>query len=389
MALALLESEELLSPKNDLSSVKNFVNLIKSRQCLRNKNPKELQKFISRINDCLHHQNGKKILNGLLPLEILIDQCNGDVFSQYGYGFITTLVKILEKKKLDSQIKMKTSIILRNLLKFTPQFSEISRLITSFAPTIISALLTNESNESILCLTKLMKNYPGCCGASATKIESCLTQNFDVLNPDIVAGCWSYLPRLGGSGREGIHHKEAWSKQFLKLTNTYRDILKDISDNLNMKYENDERSQPDVYLLPVVKTGNSLYHRTESQIERLKRISLILIRYLKVPFNHTKSFHPDDMFRISLSLMSMEQESTVSHESLISQIAVPQILEIHAIIMQTYLSVLGRDLILYIGHILRYVHHILNSQEVITTNYCDFFFDLAILFYLFFRMYRV
>ena len=36
------------------------------------------------------------------------------------------------------------------------------------------------------------------------------------------------LPRLGGGGRDGVHHRERWSKQFSSFLSTLHNLAVDI-----------------------------------------------------------------------------------------------------------------------------------------------------------------
>ena len=82
------------------------------------------------------------------------------------------------------------------------------------------------------CLFDLATAYPGSCGQGISAIEKLLTSWMNGDNTNIsaidAARLYSVIPRLGGGGRDGVHHRERWSKQFSSFLCALHNLAVDI-----------------------------------------------------------------------------------------------------------------------------------------------------------------
>ena len=81
------------------------------------------------------------------------------------------------------------------------------------------------------CLLDLATAYPGSCGQGISAIEKLLTawlKGDPALSAGDAARLYCVLPRLGGGGRDGVHHREKWAKQFSSFLAALHNLAVDI-----------------------------------------------------------------------------------------------------------------------------------------------------------------
>ena len=175
----IIDAHDILRPghTND-QSLRDFLNSLQEFQCLANCNPKQLQQFSSKIKSCLNSQSQKDKYNGLCALDVLVQQCSPDYFGQNIGSFINLIAnQVFKCQIIEMQTCQQACKALAKVLDCAPSFPEVSRQVSSMATTLITYLV-EISNKNIRCqvgvfhcLSAIMSNYPGACGAASSNIK--------------------------------------------------------------------------------------------------------------------------------------------------------------------------------------------------------------------------
>lgn len=168
---------EVLHPDGDPQLLTEYLRSLQTHQPLRQKPAKEVQAFESAINDCLNSSSGR--LNGLLALTHLIDQSSAQLFQDRAFSWYQQTVRLIKTTEREPVVRQCCNVTLA-LLRYSPQFSEVSRQLAAAAGTLIAALLDFAAAHSgcvdhaLAVVEKVLTLYPGSCGGSTTAVEKFL-----------------------------------------------------------------------------------------------------------------------------------------------------------------------------------------------------------------------
>ena len=186
--MELIDAHDLLRPgRTNEQTLKEFLKSLKEFHCLANCSPKQLQFFSSSVNNCLNSQSQKDKYHGLCALDLLLQQCSPEYIEQNIGSYINSVTnQVFKCQQMESQTLIRACQVMAKIIDYGPTFPEISRQISSLATTLITcmsdiSIVNKDCVVGVLhCMSALMSNYPGACGAapSNTKaIEVMLVRN--------------------------------------------------------------------------------------------------------------------------------------------------------------------------------------------------------------------
>ena len=178
--MELIDAHDILRPgRTNEKTLKHFLNSLKEFHCLANCNTKQLQTFSSSVNNCLNSQSQKDKYHGLCALNLLLKQCSHDYIEQNIASYINSVTnQVFKCQQMEPQTLIRGCQVMAKIIDCAPTFPEVSRQLSSLATTLITCM----SDKSIQnpdcavgvlhCMSALMSNYPGACGAATSNIKT-------------------------------------------------------------------------------------------------------------------------------------------------------------------------------------------------------------------------
>ncbi|WAR28582.1 PELP1-like protein [Mya arenaria] len=195
-------------------SFREFLTLVKRNKHFSSKT-EENSYLVSHVHQCL--QASKQRYEGLLLLDVIIQQCGTAVFHQYALTWLKLLTNILQGHCI-SQVYSSCCKVLARVISHSPSFSDIAREVTnSGIPQLLPLLLASSSEclpAALGCVNTCIEKYPGPVGPFKTKLQTLLVRELDLGNGfKELSRCFALLAQCGPGGTHGIKHTEAWSEQ--------------------------------------------------------------------------------------------------------------------------------------------------------------------------------
>ena len=177
--LELLDAHDILRPGHINDQIlKDFLCTLTDFQCLSTCDQKKLQSFSSSINNCLNSQSQKDKYHGLCALDVLLQQCSSEYLEQNIGSYINSIVnQIFKGGYVELQTLIRACKVMTKIIEYAPSFPDTSRQLSALASTLITSMadLSNKFTGSQVslfhCISTLMSNYPGACGAIATNVK--------------------------------------------------------------------------------------------------------------------------------------------------------------------------------------------------------------------------
>ena len=355
----LVEGYDILAPDSDPDQVLKFAKQIRS--CLRECSRKDLQPLVANVNNCYHNStftNSK--INGIIILGLVAEECSDSVFEELGASWIQLVAGSIKKHQTSSTIYLAMACqVLKVLTRRAPGFPEVSRYMTSTASTLVTSLiaicerrsspsLTNLAMEEVIVLCE---NYPGSCGSGKGQMEkflvSCITDQ-SPMSKTILAKCLSLLPRLGGGGKEGIHHKANYVSMFQKQCYTLDSLITgilSISPNFKKESRNDIS---DKYQLPSC-SNRDLFKKISFIQEQIDVTSECLCQLIVRPYPQPKSIQPGLVLNVIKPIFSMslsDLQNQGSNEAKMLLFVIPSLMSSAFDLMEALLKGCGKAALL-------------------------------------------
>ena len=258
------------------------------------------------------------------------------------------------QKNTNANLRLLCSI-LRVLFRRAPAFPEVARHCTTFVASLIEVLLKAEGGCSEDCLNTIqvvLKTFPGSCGVACPLIEKFILSNLkpnSTVSFKTLARIYSLMPRIGGGGKEGIHHKANYVTLFQRLSYALQDVLDEIL-NMSLSGKRTKSSQavrpvPSLNLPKSPSDSNLLQKALYLQCQ-YEGLALCLSELMAVPFPHPKSIRPALVLSVlkkafDTSLPQLNTSATHSHEAKILLLVSPPILVSSINILRTLIEVCG------------------------------------------------
>ncbi len=234
VALGLIEAHDILSPSSDTESVIKLMNQL--RPLVPTCDRKDLQPVIANVNNCFHNSSSiQSKVNGLVILNTLVGQCPDTIFEELGTSWLQL---VCPKLQVIDQASMLNCLVVKKLVKKAAMFPDMSRYFASIAPSVLTSLTTfaekssaNVCNQALGTVIALFQSFPGSCGAGQKQVEKLLITNVipkSKVEGMTLARCLSLMARLGGGGKEGIHHRANYVTMFQKMCYTLKTLIMDI-----------------------------------------------------------------------------------------------------------------------------------------------------------------
>ena len=178
--LDLLDAHDILRPGHiDEQTLKDFLNSVKTFQCLANCSNKQLQSLSSYVNNCLNGQSQKDKYYGLSVLDLMLQQCPPHNLGMNLGSYINSIVnQVFKCPRTEPIILNRSCQVMAKILDLAPSFPEISRQLSSLATTLVTCMIDFIDKSRICkigilhCLCALMSNYPGACGSVSSNIKA-------------------------------------------------------------------------------------------------------------------------------------------------------------------------------------------------------------------------
>ena len=235
VALGLIEAHDILSPSSDTESVIKLMNQL--RPLVPTCDRKDLQPVIANVNNCFHNSSSiQSKVNGLVILNTLVGQCPDTIFEELGTSWLQL---VCPKLQVIDQASMLNCLVVKKLVKKAAMFPDVSRYFASIAPSVLTSLtalaektsFAKVCNQALETVITLFQSFPGSCGAGQKQVEKLLIANVipkSKVECMTLARCLPLMPRLGGGGKEGIHHRANYVTMFQKLCYTLRTLIMNI-----------------------------------------------------------------------------------------------------------------------------------------------------------------
>uniref|UniRef100_A0A0K2SW93 Proline, glutamic acid and leucinerich protein 1-like [Saccoglossus kowalevskii] n=1 Tax=Lepeophtheirus salmonis TaxID=72036 RepID=A0A0K2SW93_LEPSM len=367
--LMLLESnDDLLGPSCDLDTIKTFLVGLEASGNIQNLSSKELRALTSRSNILLQSSNK---LKGLLIIKTIVDQCNSEVFERHAQSWAQTCAsRVIDSKEATTEEKVLACQILRKIYRISPNNVDVTKQIAPITGGIVNSILKNfELDDSfIITLAQILQSFPGSSGSSE-KIRKKIFESFGRHSSIKLSKCASFLPRLGGSGKEGAHHKEAWSLYFKRFLKTYWEIQHQLIDNANCESIDLEKDflseiEPIKEMLTKPSHLKDLLAISFHWVKQLSFLKDLISEFLKAPFPYAKIFQPSLIYQMSDKLFNvlhiLNDNQNISEEFNVFKCVYPNLISINMSILNTLLRVCQKDLIPYIPKIVCYINQTLD-----------------------------
>jgi len=360
----VLRAQDLISPDADPNTVDKYLTALESFECVGGLDPKDLQELTASINVCLNTQRGFR--NGLRAALTLVGQCSAEYFNQHGAKLVTVLTHQVIGK-LHSMNPMSAVLacqVMERLIILAPNFPDVSKQVTQVCPKIVQSLVlmgnhfSGALQEILSCLATLLLKYPGSCGgATATQAEKFILNRISVeqaahVPEELLAKCFAVLPRLGGGGKDGVNHKESWSKYFGTTLRTFDQLITSITSLLpaqRIQSKGVEIEANGLCLqLPAVPSAHGLAKVFAIQ-HQFKVVCRLLSSLLRCPFPQAKRFKPHQLIsRINalfdqLQFTALAQDT--SHEAKIVLTALPQLYSSAILLNLEVVKTMGMNLL--------------------------------------------
>ena len=299
--LQLADAHDIVTEDQDLELVLNYAEEIRSISLLKTCSSKSLQSLIASTHTCLHSKKSSGKLNGLVILQLLLEDSADEVFDQYGSNWIKIVWSILQKCQIDEGGLRLICEIVKTLVKRAPKFPDISKQLTTLVSPMIEALLDISRSkypglvtDCVSTVVVFFQKYPGSCGSSIGHVKSLLLTNITsestALNTKILAKCMSLMPRLGGGGKEGIHHKANYVTLFQKLTYTLEDLINNIfSIGVHQSVSGQKQRPEEPLELPQIGQNADILKRAVHWQKQFEIVGECVSALIRVPFPHYKS----------------------------------------------------------------------------------------------------
>ena len=369
--LNLIEGHDVISVNQDLEVVFHYAEMIQNCSLLIHCTPEMLHGLTSSINTCLASKNEFGKINGLVILQALGQQASQEVFHENGSSWLRLLHPILQKSQISENGLRLSCSILRIFVQRAPEFPEISKQVTTLvSPTIESMLQMIEKyplliNDVVQTIRTFFKQYPGSCGPVISKVEKMLVKNISLdskLQKGQLAKCLAMMPRLGGGGKDGIHHRANFVTLFQRLCYTLDDLLQSLLD-LSMSQNITENSAPrstaaEPFVLPKTLSKDT-FEKSLFQQNQLAIVCQCLCALIEVQFPHPKSI------RIGLVMTTLKKtfekitlqdcDKMIGDEGRILMFCWPNILKEAFKVLHTLVSSCKQSVILLLPTMLQYI----------------------------------
>ena len=178
--LELLDAHDILRPGHINEQIlKDFLFTLRDFQSLSTCDQKKLQVFSSSVNNCLNSQSHKDKYYGLCALEVLLQQCPSEFLQQNIGSYINSVVnQVFKSSSTEPQTLNRACQVMANIFECAPSFPDASRQLSSLASTLITCICDLSKKYQgcqtglFHCITALMTNYPGACGAASANLKS-------------------------------------------------------------------------------------------------------------------------------------------------------------------------------------------------------------------------
>jgi len=356
----VFRAQDLLTPGQDPILVKKYLSALESFQCIGSLDSKDINEFSAAVNVCLNSPKGH--YNGLQAALVLLKHCTAEYFNQNGGRLLSVVAhQILGKPgSLTPPTASLACQVLSKVISLAPSFPDVSKQLSSMAASTVQSLivLANKLPSSIGsvldCLATLLITYSGSCGgAAATQVEKFVCNRIRVDSgapSEGLAKVFAILPRLGGGGKDGVQHKDSWTKLFAKtmttLTKLNRQIVAEIPGN---SFKNDDVSTESVtssLQIPDVGKGPGLakIFAIEHQFRLVCRLLSGLIRG---PFPQVKRFKPQLILDQLSWLFGQAQfgalARSLAHESKTLLVALPRVYKSALVLLVELVKTLELD----------------------------------------------
>ena len=351
----LLGAHDLLTPDQDVTVVKKYLETLDSFQCVGSLSNKDLQELTASVNVCLSSAHGTR--NGLLALRLLLEQCSAEYFNQHAAKFLSTVVhQILGKQStLTAATTSLACRVLVNIVEYAPAFPDVSKHLSSLASGAVSSLILAANTfpscvGSVLsCLAALMTTYSGSCGSSVVQIEKFVVNRIAVerqVPTEALARVYALLPRLGGGGKDGALHKEAWTKQLSTCLNTMTHLFQQLKSMLPRCRDAAPGGAGPAMALPAVPASGM--GRAYGLAHQFRTLSRLVSAMMRGPFPHAKRFRSSSVLEVVKAVFDLRLTvlaGHVDHESKMVLAALPALYKAAVALLVDLVRTLGLDLL--------------------------------------------
>ena len=350
--LELFEAHEVFSEHQDQETTLKLVELLSANDIKEIEGGRRCSSLLASINTCLHSKSSRGITNGLIVLQWLCKECSDQLFSEQAINWVRISWTILQRNQVGGALRLLCSIF-RILFRRAPAFPVVSRHCTTIVSALIEVLVKYADNgggaseDCLETIQVLFKIFPGSCGASCPLIEKFILSNLkprdSTVSMKTLARAYALMPRIGGGGKEGMHHKANYVTLFQRLSYTLQDVLNDIF-SIALSNGNGRKACPSsmssnsanpqaVPSLTLSKppTNLDLLQKALHLQCQYEGLALCLIELIAVPFPHPKSIRPALLLSVlkkafDQSLPQLTTLSSHSHEAKILLLLTPSLL---------------------------------------------------------------
>jgi hypothetical protein len=383
LMLGLADAHDIIKADQDLELVLKYAEQLRDCSIIQGCSPHDLNSTIACINSCFNAKNGK--LNGLVILQTLVQDCSDEVFQENGQSWIKMVWSSLQKSNNSSLgFSRLACSTMRTLIRRAPNFPDVSRYVTTIVSPIIETLLSianthvSLANDVIRTVCVMFKLYPGSCGPSQGHVDKFLLANIvseSSLDKQILAKCLALMPRLGGGGKEGIHHKANFVTMFQKLAVTLSNIVESIQSVAPLVSTRRKKTVQtfvqEPFKLPTINNTDLLKKVLHLQCQ-FDILCECLKELLKVPFPHTKSVRPGLLFMVlnmCFDVVLSEYVKMDGNEGKVLLFIMPKVIMSSMGVIMTMLETCDKSLVLFVPSIMDKIIGVLSDLRHFTESF--------------------
>ncbi len=365
--LDLIGSYKVLSPDCDTSLALRFLHTLEEMNALRGAEEKDLKAFNAAANSCVANPQSRQV--GLRGLQLLSIQGTDDFFNANSKSWTTGASQCL-KQAQSAAVVTEACDLLTSILRRSSAFPDSSRHFSAIAPGLVESLQANVDRSPTACcrcLVTLLGTYPGSCGQAASGLERFLSSQIlpvdeSRLTRSQLAQIYAVFPRLGGGGRDGIHHREKWAKQFGEFLSSLRWLTAEVI-SINPAYNG--AAAESSLTLPSCNTSN-LLKKASFYTGQVSAVCQILREMLQSHYHHPKKISIHQAFDTFDAILQVSLKDSLKSGQIESKVVAAFLPELWAevITLQADLiNLLGEDCLPEVAGVLRSAIHVLSETK--------------------------
>jgi hypothetical protein len=369
--LSLIGSYKILSPDSDSALSLSFLKSIEEQRTLQQTEDKTLKSFQAAANSCVSDHDSRLV--GLQGLLLLAAQSPDDFFGANSRSWTAGASQHIKASERPAVVG-KACEVISAVLRRSSHFSELSRHLTTLAPNLVFSMVScaDVSAQVPKCILRLLAAYPGSCGQAGGAVEKMLIGNLVDKSEarfasGVVCEIYSVMPRLGGGGRDGVHHKEKWSKQFSTFVDALHNLAIDvvtISPSAHQKSAEGKRKKISLDL-PKCPSSN-LLKKAYFYAGQFAAVAQVVREMLRSFFPCPKKFSLRHLFGIFELVFAPSLKAALSSNEIEGQVlsaAIPKLWSESLRLLIELIAVCREDVIPRVPTILNYCLKVMNDTK--------------------------